>query len=557
MKNKETLDWILKSIHGKKHHLVVLTLIQVFIGVFSVLSAFLLKYVTHGIEIKDESYFLFSFLLLLLDIILLVLSNGFYRFLFEYAASDIENSLKRRMYQDLLFTDYGFVKSHHKEDWINRISEDTRIVTNNILSILPAFGRMSVQLIFALALILFLSPIIGYVIVPVILLLLLLTYFMRKRLKRYHKDVQEKEGNLKVFLSESLEGLSIVHSFVKEDMMCKLNDIRLNEHKMSRIKRNNFSILCSLGFIIVYYASFLFGIFFCGMNIINGIMDLASLTSIVALLSQIQSPISQMTSILPHYYTMIASGERLRIEKEEKKTEVLSNDRIKEEYDSLKEIRFDCISFSYPQSDEKEKKQDVFSSFSLSIEKGEHIALVGHSGCGKSTLLKLLLSLYPLNQGKIVLDFGSSSRKIEKIDRNLFGYVPQENLILKGTIRDVVTFYDPDVDEERLIDAYKKSMCYDFIMALPKKDLTMLQERGSGLSIGQLQRLSLARAYYSEKPILLLDEVTSALDEACSKEVIRNLFEENDKTILFVTHHKEDLPSSVRIIELGDNYGNK
>ena len=135
--------------------------------------------------------------------------------------------------------------------------------------------------------------------------------------------------------------------------------------------------------------------------------------------------------------------------------------------------------------------------------------------------------------------------------------MPQENLILKGTIRDVVTFYDPDVDEERLIDAYKKSMCYDFIMALPKKDLTMLQERGSGLSIGQLQRLSLARAYYSEKPILLLDEVTSALDEACAKEVIRNLFEEKDKTILFVTHHKEDLPSSVRIIELGDNYGNK
>lgn len=555
MKNKETLSWIFRSIQGKKHHLVILTLIQVCIGIFSVLSAFLLKYVTHGIEIRDQSYFLLSFLLLLSDVVLLVLSNSLYRFLFEYAASDIENSLKRRMYQNLLFTDYGFVKSHHKEDWINRISEDTRIVTNNILSIFPALGRMSVQLVFALVLILFLSPIIGYLIIPVTILLFVLTYFMRKRLKRYHKDVQEKEGNIKVFLSESLEGLSIVHSFVKEDMMIHLNDIRMNEHKKARIRKNNFSILCSLGFLVLYYASFLFGILFCGLNIINGNMDIASLTSIVALLGQIQSPISQMTSILPHYYTMIASGERLRMEKTGEKTKALSPDKIKEEYDSLKEIRFDHVSFSYPYSDRKEKKQNVFSSFSLSIEKGEHVALVGHSGCGKSTLLKLLLSLYPIDQGKIVLDFGSSSKGIETIDRNLFGYVPQENLILKGTIRDVVTFYDQNIDEERLMNAYRKSLCYDFVMALPKKDLTMLEERGSGLSIGQLQRLSLARAYYSDRPILLLDEVTSALDEACAKEVIQNLFEEKDKTILFVTHHKEDLPSSVRIVELGDHYG--
>ncbi len=546
MKNKEILAYISSSIKGKKHYLVILTLIQVFLGLLSVSFAFLLKFVTSGIENKDKTYFLNSVYILLAVVALILILTCIYRFYYEYACSDIDNSFKKRLFKDLLLTDYKTVKDEHKEDWIHRLTEDTKIVSNNILSIIPAIGRMSVQLISAFALIIYISPSFGLILLPIAAVLLLLTYILRKRLKKYHNEVLSEEGKYKIFLSESLEGLSIIHSFVKEDVIENIGNERLQTYKRARVRRNNFSVICSLGFLLLYYGSYLFGIIYCGFHIISGELDIASLTSIIALLTEIQSPITYLTSILPHFYSMLASAERLMLNASKEKVQEYSLTETKDKYDSFKGIFIKNISFSY--DDEKE----VLSSFSLDISKGDHIAIVGHSGIGKSTLFKLLLSLYEPKDGDIEILFDEERRKLSKEDRNLLGYVPQDNLILKGSIKENVTFFSKEVDEEKLIEAYKDSCSYEFISSLEKKDMFTLNERGAGLSLGQIQRLSLARAYYSSKPILLLDEVTSSLDRETSKEVIKNLFSKKDKTIILITHHEEDLPEDVRKIRLGD-----
>lgn len=546
MKNKEILKWINLSIKGKKHYLVILTLIQVLLGLLSVSFAFMLKFVTHGLETKDRTYFLNSVYILLAVVALILIFTCIYRFLYEYACSNIENSLKRTLYDDLLHVDYKKVKDEHKEDWIHRLSEDTKIVSSNILSIVPAIGRMSVQLISAFALIIYISPIFGLILLPIAIVLLLLTYILRKRLKKYHNEVMNEESNYKIFLSESLEGLSIIHSFVKEDIIENIGNRRLEKYKKARIKRNNFSIVCSLGFLLLYYGSYLFGIIFCGLRILSGDLDFSSLASIIALLTQIQSPISNLTSILPHFYSMLASAERLILLDRKERVKEYSLDETNDEYNKFDGLEIKNVSFSY----DEEKK--VLSNLSLSIKKGEHIAIVGHSGIGKSTLFKLILSLYDIDDGEINIVSEGNERKLSKEDRNLFGYVPQDNLILRGSIKENVTFFSKNVDEEKLEQAYKDSCSDEFISSLADKDLTILSERGSGLSLGQLQRLSLARAYYSSKPILLLDEVTSSLDGRTSKKIIENLFKKEDKTIILITHHEEDLPKNVRKIRLGD-----
>lgn len=269
--------------------------------------------------------------------------------------------------------------------------------------------------------------------------------------------------------------------------------------------------------------------------------------SIIALLTQIQTPIANISSVLPHYYSMLASGERLIItNKKIIKADKYSFVEIDKYYSDFEEIDINNISFSYSSN------KKILDNFSLKIKKNQHIAIIGHSGIGKSTLFKLILALYDVDNGTIEIKSKSNTRKLTINDRNIFGYVPQDNLILKGTIRDNVVFFEKNIDIKRLQDAYKNSLSDEFINSLPNKDLTILNERGSGLSIGQLQRLSLARAYYSNRPILLLDEITSALDSFTSKEILKNLFAMKDKTIIFITHQEENLPDDVIKIKIGE-----
>ena len=153
---------------------------------------------------------------------------------------------------------------------------------------------MVVQLVLALAAIIYLYPIFGLSLLPFIVLIILITYFMRKRLKKAHHLVQETDGRVKVFFFESLQGLSIVHSFVKEDVFSKKNEENLEAHKKARLKRNVFAIMCSIGFVVVYYAFYILAIIFCGNAIIKGAMTIGLLTAIVALLTQLTGPLSSL-----------------------------------------------------------------------------------------------------------------------------------------------------------------------------------------------------------------------------------------------------------------------
>ena len=546
MKNKQILHWISNSIKGKRHYLVSLSLIQVFLGLLSVGFAFCLKFVTDALTKMDQAYFIASVIAMGCIVILIFASTCLYRFLYEYASTEIENSLRRRLYKELLLSPYSKVKSLHKEEWINRLTSDVNVVANNILSIVPILGRMSVQFVSAFALIIYISPQFGLILLPISLLLLLLTFLLRKRLRKYHNALMEEEGKYKVFLSESLGGLSIIHSFVKEDVANVLGDIRLVSYRKAKIKRDSLSIICSLGFLILYYGGYLFGILFCGFKILNGQLDIPSLTSIVALLTEIQAPIGNLTSILPRYYSLLGSAQRLILEEDTHQVKEYTLEETNKEYNSFLGLQIKELGFSY--SAEKE----VISGINLSVNKGEHLALMGHSGIGKSTLFRLILSLYSPNEGEIRMLFEETERKISEEDRNLFAYVPQEILILKGSIRDNITFFSKEIDEEKLKEAYRLSCCDEFLNLLEEGDLTTLNEAGGGLSIGQLQRLSLARALYSGKPIMLLDEPFSSLDEATSRRLAENLSSLKDKTILCITHREDILGNDFKVTRFGE-----
>ena len=549
MKNKETLKFISENIKGCKVKIALLSICQILLGICTVAFSFTLRFIINAIEEANKDKLLLWTIIIASIAILLILLQIFYRIYYEVSYTDIENKLKKNLFKTILSKNYQEIKKIHDEEWIHRLTSDTAVIASSILSILPSLCRMVVQLLLALAAIIYLYPIFGLSLLPFIILVILITYFMRKRLKKYHHLVQEKDGKAKVFFFESLQGLSIVHSFVKEDIFSKKNEDNLEEYKKARLKRNLFAVICSISFIVAYYAFYILAIIFCGNAIIDGLMTIGLLTALVALLTQLTGPLGNITSIIPRYYSLLASGERLKLEKD-KDVSYLSKEEIDDYYNNeFSSINIKNISYSY--LDKYGNRVDAIKDFSLNINKQERILIKGHSGGGKTTLLRIILSLIKPDTGEVLLN-DSQDHPLEQKYQKLFAYVPQDNLLMQGTIEEVVTLFNDDINKEKLDNALLVSESSSFVNNLTLKEKTYLNEKGSGLSLGEMERIAIARAIYADAPILLLDECSASLDYETEKKVISNLLNLKDKTIILISHHKYDESLFNQVIDLGE-----
>lgn len=168
--------------------------------------------------------------------------------------------------------------------------------------------------------------------------------------------------------------------------------------------------------------------------------------------------------------------------------------------------------------------------------KGGLTVITGPSGIGKSTLLRLFLGIYKQDSGRLLMETDNGQIEINRSARKLFSYAPQGNLLLSGTIRDNIRLSRPDATEEQIREAVYVSAMEEYIAELPNGLDTVLGENGAGLSEGQVQRISLARAVVSQAPILLLDEVTSSLDAKTEKVVLERICALPNRTCIAVTH---------------------
>ena len=548
MKQKNTLQW-LSIVAGKTKLLVgVLVAVQAVLSVSSIAFAFVLRRIINMAVDGVQGGFWAS-LALLVGILLGQIALGAAgRFLSEYTTTTVENRFKQRLFAALLTGNYASVTSVHSGEWMNRLTSDTTIIAGGVTQIVPGLIGMLVRLFGALAAILWLEPRFFWVLVPGGAAMLALTYGFRKILKRLHKNIQEADGTLRVFLQERLESLLIVRTFAKEQQTAAQADNLMEQHKAARMKRSNFSNLCNIGFAGAMNGAYLLGIGFCGYGILTGTMSYGNLMAIMQLVGQVQSPFANITGYLPRYYAMLASAERL-MEAEAfapDSEHPLAEEKALEFYRTqLTALRLEHASFTYQPPVRAEEEQPpmpvVLKDIDLTIRKGEYIAFTGPSGCGKSTVLKLLMCLYPLDAGSRTLETTSGTQPLTAAWRSLFAYVPQGNQLLSGTIRDIVSFGDPCKAQEDagILRALRIACAEDFVQKLEKGLDTTLGEHGQGLSEGQMQRIAIARAVFSEHPILMLDEATSALDEATAQQLLENLRRMTDKTVLMVTHRAD------------------
>lgn len=576
--NKSALQFINEVAGKSRLYILFLLLVQMVLGISSVFYALLLRGLIDGAVAHDSKKMLTYCVLFAALVAGQIALRAVLRFLEEYAKATYENAFKSRLFAGLLTHNYGAVTATHSGEWMNRLTSDTVVVSEGLATIVPGVAGMVTKMAGALVVILIMEPRFAYILVPGGILLVLLTYIFRKQLKKLHKQMQEKDGLVRIFLQEHLGSLMIVKAFGKEADSLTEAESHMSEHKKARMRKNHFSNVCNIGFGAVMNGAYVLGAVYGAFGIYTGTMTYGTFMAMLQLISQIQNPFANITGYLPKYFAMLASAERLM------EIEAYEKDKVREanvNYAGDEECVADAGDIEHRcYADNKDddskvrgwKNHDstfglshvdftylppvvtegdtimpiVLKDYSLMIRKGEFVAFTGPSGCGKSTVLKLMMGLYTVDAGEV---YGC--------ERSMFAYVPQGNQLMSGSIRDIITFSDKNRtgDEAGIHRALQIASADGFIAELEYGIDTLLGERGLGLSEGQMQRLAIARAIYSDRPVLLLDEATSALDAGTEETVLENLRSMTDKTVIIVTHRPAALKLCDRQVAFGEERG--
>ena len=526
---KRPFLWALKQVKNRLPSILLMTLAQVGNAIFAVLFALGTRGVIDSVQLSDRQAFLQACIWQGLIIAAILICLCVQRHLRDRLHADLERDWKRRLLHGLLHGDYASVSAYHSGELLNRLNNDVNRVNDGILNIIPNAAAMITRLIAALIVLGALDVWFALIIVVLGVVVIVATALMRRWLKDLNKQVNQQDGKVSSFLQEIMEKLLMVQTMNVSKEVERRADVLLNERYVIQRKRKNVSLATNMGISAMYHVAGFFALVWCAGRMLMGQMSFGSLTAVIQLVNQLQTPFVNLTGIVPQYVATVASAERLmELEKLQGVPDV-DNEDLCALYEAMDAICADDVCFSYD-------RDRILEKASFVIPKGSFCAITGSSGIGKSTLLKLLLGVFKLESGEIYLQSGNTKLPMNRSMCRIFAYVPQGNLLLSGTVRENLMIVRPGATEEEIQQAIYVSAMDEYLGQLPDGLNTMLGESGAGLSEGQAQRLAIARAILGGAPVLLLDESTSALDDQTEKTVLQRIRELKDRTCIAVTH---------------------
>lgn len=585
-----TTRWLARTAKPQAPLIAVITVAQILLALVGIAMAWLLKEIIDSAVAQNAQAFATTAALLVGLILAQAALQALNRQLGELARATLENRYKSRLLRCIFTGDYAAVCATHSGEWLNRLTSDTQVVANGMADIIPGLLSMAAKLLGGIALLAVLLPQLAVALLLGGAAVVVTSALFRKVMKRLHKRVQEADGRFRVLATERLASQVVVRAFGREEATLSEAEAAMGAHKQARMRRTYFWNACNVGFSLAINGAYVLGAIWCGYSILQGHSSYGTFVAVIQLVSQIQAPLANISGYVPRFFAMTASAERL-IEAERMcggagagALEVEGGGRLgaqaavasdaalagghapaagndaalagESASDAAAELPdFDALAlenvcFAYAREAER---TPVLNDFCMRISAGSCTALAGPSGAGKSTVLKLLLGLYRAEGGRCCLYAGGASHPLDASTRGLFAYVPQGNFLMTGSIRACVSFGDAaedGSDDARIRAALYAACADDFVAALPQGLNTQLGEHGAGISEGQMQRLAIARAVYSGRPVLLLDECTSSLDAATEQAVLQRLRELPGKTIVIVSHRPAALELADQVVEV-------
>ena len=388
---------------------------------------------------------------------------------------------------------------------------------------------------------------IGYISIATMLIAVLFSFFMQRPIKKNILNSAKEDQIKQTVLTETVTGLEIIKSVRAQN--------RMRTHWEKSISQTSYygNKTHYLSQVVTYFVgliSQLSGVLIVAGGVLlasEGSMTMGAIIAAMMLNSRVIGPVSQIAGMIIRLdRTMLSLNNideimKMPVERE-KSQSYLSRPNLNGS------IVFKDVNFSY-----KEQKFDVLKNININIKKGEKVGIIGKIGSGKSTLAKLLLNLYEPSKGSVLVD-NTDIRQIDPVDlRRSIGYVPQEPFLFMGSIKDNITIGEQYATDEQILKASKVSGVHDFLGKHESGYDLIVGERGEGLSGGERQSVTLARAILSDPNILVLDEPTNMMDE-----LSENMFKKNlatiikNKTVIIVTHKPSLLSLVDRLIVVED-----
>ena len=391
----------------------------------------------------------------------------------------------------------------------------------------------------------YISPLIALFAVCPIPIILLVASLFQKKLSPKYLDVRNAAGNLSSSIFNNLLGIITIKGFTAEQYETNKILKMSNEYQ----NKNQSAIKLSSAFIPIVRMGVLTG--FIGTMIIgsvyalNGVIAVGSFSVLVFLTQRFLWPFTRLGETIDLFERSMASTRRI-LELLETTFKIKNSDNPKIMKSLNENIILENVEFGY-------KDKRVFKNLNLEINKEDFIGIAGQTGSGKTTLIKLLFRFYEIKNGEIKID-GTNINNIDIASlRSNIGLVNQEIFLFDGTIRENICYPNTDIDESLLMEVAQSSQCLEFIEKLDDGFDTIVGERGQKLSVGQKQRIGIARALYKKPEILIFDEATSAVDNE-TEYLIQKALKEISKscTTIVIAHRLSTIKNADKIIVLGN-----
>jgi|TARA_B110000902_G_scaffold56803_2_gene66307 ATP-binding cassette subfamily B multidrug efflux pump len=556
------LAYLNKYLFKYKYHLILGTLFIIIANYFSIIPAVLVRYsfdllkgnyelfkLFDGFDLQTDAYALFAKSIWILGILILTsaLLRGIFMFFMRQTiivmSRIIEYDLKNEIFEHYQSLPLSFYRKNNTGDLMNRISED-------VSKVRMYFGPAIMYGITLLTLFLMVIPFMFsinfkltiYSLIPLPILSLSI-YLVNNIIHKRSEKIQESLSNLSTFVQEAFSGIRVIKAFDREE------DVNLQFEKESTDYKNKSLKLAFVQAVFFPLIMSLIGlsviltIYIGGVEVFNGSISTGVIAEFIIYVNLLTWPVAALGWITSIIQQAAASQKRIN-EFLETKTDIISTENLEKNLEGT--IEFKNVDFIYPDSG-----IHALKNISFKVNQGESVAIIGNTGAGKSTLANLICRMYDISSGSLKIDGQSIQRYNLSCLRSQIGFVPQDVFLFSDSIRNNIAFGNPDMNEEKIIQAAKDADLLNNIADLPNGFDTRVGERGITLSGGQKQRVSIARAVAREPKILILDDALSAVDTKTENTILEAMTKiMKGRTSLIISHRVSSAKLASKIIVL-------
>lgn len=548
----DELKWIGHYVKEYKFYLFLYIVLGFVATAFGLAGSVLSKKLINAVTGTDSSSLLVLGCLYVSFGIVSVILNAVLSRISAVSSTNVTKNIRLDVFSKVMSAKWQDFVSFRSGDILNRVNNDVSTVSSSVLNWIPTFITKFFQFVCAFFLILHYDKAMALIALVGTPATVIVSAVFVSKMRESTKKVRTASSELVAFLSETFRGIHNIKAFdLKSDfdirfklVQSTLTEALLSQNKIAVIS----SIWVSVFGLLVSYSCFGFAVY----RLWTGAIDFGTMAMFMQLSSVLSGAFGAIVSLIPNAVNSAVSASRLmeitRLEAEAADSGETQS-FIKNNRDCGVSVVISDVSFSY------ETDEPVLKHVSLHADPGEIVALVGKSGAGKTTILRLLLSLVGQESGSAFLCGNKDGVKLDisACTRRAFAYVPQGHSLFSGSIAENMKMIRPNATDEEIIHALKAACAYDFVSKMPNGIHTVLGEDNFGLSEGQAQRISIARAILSDSPVILLDESTSAIDLATEKQLLENIKSlSKKKTCILITHKKSVMEICNRVYSVAD-----